>query len=315
MAMNPELEKQIGRQRDALLDMISTSLDELADEVASVWPDRELLNQLIMTVIKELPYCKYLYVMNTNALQISDNASHDGLLKEHYGRDRIDRPYMNVVVPAYGCLLSDSYISLAARRPSITAIQKVSYQGKTLGFIGADFDLRDLPLTRELYHEPATWQQIKGDPAIRGGLFSQTRTDSVLDKHIDDIMSLMLELITEHGVFHGKIHFSSSRATIWLLEDPYRYRLLDYEKLLDPDICFAYPVSEYPKDAIVPEENIEAIFSTMKKLRYADENIYLRSGSLNVFNGMVGLTFSCDGSHYIPYDEFLEKDLAFWFGQ
>ena len=312
--MNPDLQKQIDRQRDVLTDMVSMPLADLAEEAASVWPDRETLNQLIMKVIKELPYCKYLYVMNTNALQITDNASHEGLLTEHYGRDRSTRPYMDNVVPAFGCLLSESYISMAARRPSITAVQKVSYQGKTLGYIGADFDLRDLPLTRELYHEPTTWQQIKGDPAIRGSLFTQTRADSVLDKNIDDIMSLMMELITEHGVFHGKIHFSSSRATVWLIEDPYRYRLLDYETLLDPDICFAYPVQEYPADATVPEDKIEAIFNTMKELRYADENIYLRSGSLNIFNGMVGLTFSCDGSHYIPYDEFLEKDLAFWFG-
>lgn len=313
--MNPDLQRKIDRQRDALVGMISTPLGQLAEECSSVWPDRELLNQLLMTFINELPYSKYLYVMNTNALQISDNASHEGLLSEHYGRDRSDRPYMNDVIPAYACLLSESYISMAARRPSITAIQKVAYKGKTLGFIGVDFDLRDLPLTRELYDEPATWQQIKGDPAIRGGLFSQTRSDSILDQNIDDIMALMLELITEHGVFHGKIHFSSSRATIWLMEDPFRYRLLDYETLLDPDICFAYPVYDYPEHATVPEDKLEAIFKTMKALRYADENIYLRSGSINIFNGMVGLTFSCDGSHYIPYNEFLEKDLAFWFGR
>jgi hypothetical protein len=29
---------------------------------------------------------------------------------------------------------------------------------------------------------------------------------------------------------------------------------------------------------------------------------------------MVGLTFSCDGSHYMPMVEFLEKEQAFWFG-
>jgi hypothetical protein len=31
-----------------------------------------------------------------------------------------------------------------------------------------------------------------------------------------------------------------------------------------------------------------------------DENIDLRSGSLNIYNGIVGLNFSCDGSHYMP---------------
>ncbi len=50
------------------------------------------------------------------------------------------------------------------------------------------------------------------------------------------------------------------------------------------------------------------------KLRFADETIYLRSGSLNICNGMVSLNFSCDGTHYVPYDELLGKGLSFWLG-
>jgi hypothetical protein len=49
-------------------------------------------------------------------------------------------------------------------------------------------------------------------------------------------------------------------------------------------------------------------------LRFADETIYLRAASLNIVNGMVGLNFSCDGSHYMHYEEFLEKSMPFWFG-
>jgi hypothetical protein len=51
-----------------------------------------------------------------------------------------------------------------------------------------------------------------------------------------------------------------------------------------------------------------------RKLRFADDNVYLRAGSLNIINGMVGLNFSCDGSHYMPFDELLEKSTEFWFG-
>jgi len=43
-----------------------------------------------------------------------------------------------------------------------------------------------------------------------------------------------------------------------------------------------------------------------------DEMFYLRSGTLNIFNGVVGLTFSCDGSHYLPWEEFLNKGHDFW---
>ena len=53
------------------------------------------------------------------------------------------------------------------------------------------------------------------------------------------------------------------------------------------------------------------ILEQFQLLRFMDENIYLRSGSLNIFNGMIGLNFSCDGSHYMSYREFLEKDIQF----
>jgi hypothetical protein len=31
-------------------------------------------------------------------------------------------------------------------------------------------------------------------------------------------------------------------------------------------------------------------------------------------NGIVSLNFSCDGSHYMRWDEFLDKRLDFWLG-
>lgn len=133
-----------------------------------------------------------------------------------------------------------------------------------------------------------------------------------MDKHLDTIISVVEELMTDHGVFHVILHFSSSRAIIWLLDDPYRYRLLDIESIIDPNICLAYPHQPYPADAVVPVEKIRPILENFKQLRFMDEMFYLRSGTLNIFNGIVGLTFSCDGSHYISYDEFLNQEHAFW---
>ena len=155
---------------------------------------------------------------------------------------------------------------------------------------------------------------MKGDPSIRQGLFTQHRIESVIDTRIDDVLALMTELIIEHGVFHGKIHFSSNRGTIWLIDDPYSYRLLGIDELTDADICFVYPRRDYTDRAIVPVNKIATVLEGLKSLRFADETIYLRSGSLNVCNGMVGLNFSCDGSHYMHYEEFLEKDMNFWYG-
>lgn len=307
------LQESIARQREALVGILKKPLHDIAAACSKVWGNRQQLDEILKQALPTVPNCKFLYALDTNAIQISDNVSHTGLIEKDFARDRSDRPYMSEAVPSTDFLLSESYISLRARRPSLTAIQIVrDNKGTALGFIGADFDLRDLPLTRDLYEEPRYWRQIKGDPSIRGTVFHQTRIESLMDKHLDTIISVIDELMTNYGVFHVILHFSSSRAIIWLMNDPYRYRLLDIESLIDPDICLAYPRHDYPIDAVVKAEEIRSILEGFKQLRFMDEMFYLRSGTLNIFNAVVGLTFSCDGSHYIPYDEFLNQDHAFW---
>lgn len=309
---NAALEAGINRQREALVELLSQPLARTATLCGQVWPQRELLNQTLASALHELPYCMALYAMDTRGRQLCDNIEADGVYGAHFGRDRSGRPYMRSVVPASGFLLSEAYLSLRERRPTITAIQVIRRDGVVTGFLGADFDLRNLPLTRQLYEEPQHWRQLKGDPAIRSTVFQQRRIESELDRRIDDVLAMLEALMVNHGVFHGILHFSSNRATVWLVDDPYRYRLLDLAALVDPAICLVYPQREYPRDALVPAAQVRPVLQGLRELRFADESIYLRSGSLNIFNGMVALTFSCDGSHYMPYAEFLDRDMPFW---
>jgi hypothetical protein len=221
---------------------------------------------------------------------------------------------MREAVPSWGFLLSEAYLSLRANRPSITALQVVHRGDQVLGYVGVDFDLRDLPVTGERFEESGEWRQIKGDPAIRSGVFLQHRIESPMDRKIDVACAIIEELITERGMFQTVIHFSSSRATAWFMSDPYRYRMLDADALGRPDVCLLYPAHGYPDDALIPSDRIASIMRAMKKLRLTDETFYLRSASINIFNGMISLTFSCDGSHYMSWQEFLDKDESFWFG-
>jgi len=313
MSTPTTLAESVAHQRDVLANMLREPLAHAAQACSLAWPDRAALNAALMHALTTVPACKYMYALDTHAIQLSDNASREGLIDTDFGRDRSDRPYMREAVPNQGFLLTQAYISLRAKRPSLTAIQIVrSDAGQVLGFVGADFDLRDLPITAKLYDEPTYWRQIKGDPSIRGGVFLQSRVESQLDLNVDTVLGVMEELMTDHGVFHGKLHFSSSRATIWLVDDPYRYRLLDIDALTHPDTCLIYPHHDYPPSAVVPREKIRPVLDNLRALRFMDETFYLRSGSLNIFNGMVGLTFSCDGSHYLPWDEFLSKGYDFW---
>jgi hypothetical protein len=65
---------------------------------------------------------------------------------------------------------------------------------------------------------------------------------------------------------------------------------------------------------VIPRADIRRVLDTMQALRLADETVYLRMASINMFNGLVSLTFSCDGTHYMCHDELLQKDRVFWFG-
>ncbi|MDO9467587.1 MAG: hypothetical protein Q7J36_09820 [Thiobacillus sp.] len=313
MPSSTTLAESVAQQREALANLLREPLALAAEACSRAWPSRGGLNAALSHALTTMPACKYLYALDTRAIQLSDNISREGLIETDYGRDRSDRPYMREAVPNQGFLLTQAYISLRAKRPSLTAIQIVrDNDGQVLGFVGADFDLRDLPITAKLYDEPTYWRQIKGDPAIRSAVFHQTRVDSQMDLNLDTVIGVMEELMTDHGVFHGKLHFSSSRATMWLVDDPYRYRLLDIQALTDPDTCLIYPHVDYPANALVPKDKIRPVLDALRALRFMDETFYLRAGSLNIFNGMVGLTFSCDGSHYLPWDEFLSKGYDFW---
>jgi hypothetical protein len=304
----------IYRQREELARMLHEPLAQLAKQCVPVWGDRERLNAVLLEGFSSIPYCTYLYVLGTDAVQISDNVGTTGLRPGHYQRNRAERPYMQEPMPAWGFLLSDAYISLDGQRPSLTALQIVTSDTATLGCLGADFDLRRLPVTSTLYQEPGDWRQVKGDPAIRSTLFQQTRTESPLDRNMQMALSILEELLTERGIFQCQIHFSSSQAIIWTIDDPLRYRILDQEVLKDPDICLVYPPRAHPADAAIPRADVARILDGMRALRLVDTTIYLRTASLNIINGMVSLTFSCDGSHYMRYDEFLAKGTDFWTG-
>ncbi len=312
--MNNSWKDSIYRQREELAGMLREPIARLAERCAPAWGDHERLNAVLLDGFPTIPYCTYLYVVDTDRVQICDNISSAGVISGHYQRNRSDRPYMQEEIPAWGFLLSDAYISLSAQRPSLTALQVIAADGRTLGYLGADFDLRNLPVTSGLYQESGAWRQVKGDPAIRGKLFEQTRAESPMDQNMQQALSILDELLTERGIFQCQIHFSSSQAIIWTIDDPLRYRILDQDAIKDPNICLVYPSRHYPDDAEIPRTAIARILDSMRALRMADTTIYLRTASINIFNGMVSLTFSCDGSHYMRYDEFLSKGDDFWSG-
>jgi hypothetical protein len=313
--MSTSILVQVEKQRQVLKEFLYDNMHVLAQKCASVMHDSRALDDLLDEHVHKSSLCKYLWVLDHTAHQVTATVARGHRKEEQRGRDRAARPYMQRALKGDHFYLSEAYISRNRKRPSLTSVQTIVDQdGYTIGFLGADFDLRELPNTASLNLDRKGWQQMKGDPAIRGGLFAQQRVLSAMDEKIDDVMSLMQELMIAHGVFHAKFHFSSSRATVWLVDNPYDYQILNIDELTNASLCLAFPKCDYFERATVSEDKIPEVFTQFKKLRFADETIYLRSASLNIVNGKVGLNFSCDGSHYVPYEEFLLKDNNFWFG-
>ncbi len=313
------IQKSVQQQRKSLTKLLGNRLADFAAELTPLLNDPEKLNKHLKSAFDQLPFCKYIYVLDAEGVQISATLYHNGENRVDMGRDRSQRPYMkNLLKPGnenIECELSESYISKNKKRPSLTAIQVIKdAQDKRIGFLGVDYDLRELPRAEEIYEEPRQHRQIKGDPAIREGLFLQQRAESEMDRQLDSVMTILEELMLEHGVYHCQIHYSSSRVTVWHVDDPYTYRILTMKELSDVGISLAYPKRPYFERAVVPKQKIMEIFKQFSALRFADQTIYLRSGSLNLVNGFVGLNFSCDGTHYLVHDEFLGKGLDFWFG-
>lgn len=313
--MSSSILTQVSKQRLVLKEFLYDNMFVLARKCAPIMSDPQALDHLLNEHVNQSSLCKHLWVLDHTAHQLSATMARHHVIEEQRGRDRAARPYIQRALMGDSFYLSDAYISRNRKRPSLTSVQTIRDEADNIvGFLGADFDLRELPHTASLDFTQQGWQQLKGDPAIRGGLFSQQRVVSAMDEKMDDVLSLMEELMIVHGVFHAKLHFSSSRASVWLVDSPYNYRILNIDELTNPSLCLAFPRREYFDQAVVPEQKIIEVFAQFKKLRFTDETIYLRSASLNIVNQMVGLNFSCDGSHYVPYDEFLKKGSRFWFG-
>lgn len=303
----------IHNKKSALKNSSAPIMSEIAKQSAHVWQQEDGLDLILQDGIKKLGTCHMLYAVNTNGTLISSNIKHDQMDGQWKGRDLTGRPYLRDARPYEGYSMTSVYTSRHTLHPCITVMQAVRNGEKTLGFIAADYNIDNLSNGKSKKSSTNSWKQYKGDPAIRGTTFIQQREFSAMDESLSETMEALTEMMQNHGIFHCKIHFSSSRVSLWTVDDPFDYNIHTLEDIIDPERCLAYPVHPMHKRTCVTEEEIGLVFDLLKRLRNADEIIYLRSASFNIINGMVGLTFSCDGSHYIPYDEFLNMGSEFWF--
>jgi hypothetical protein len=155
---------------------------------------------------------------------------------------------------------------------------------------------------------PQRWLQIKGDPSVRAFLFEQQRVASLFDGSLDQVHALVAALLTRKGVFHAKVHYSSSQLTCWFARDPFCYEKFLKEEVLEKGFLDRFPDSDHAgRVPVIDGAGIDRVLGEFRRLRLTDETIYLRNAAMNLINGMINMSFSCDGTHYIDHKTFFEK--------
>jgi hypothetical protein len=293
---------------------VAGDIDAIADACLPLLNDADKLDELLKQVLPKLEHGARIYVSDHHYRQLSSNISHESVDSSCRGQDLSARPYLQATIPHKGLVLSNSYQDRRSAQSCITLVQAIQQDDKLFGLVIVDFNINELPMPNDIVRMVSNWRQFKGDPAIRDSLFRQKRISSHLDACIDEVHGIIRQLMTGHGVFHFKLHYSSSRVTLWLYDEPHHYRLHTVNDLLSGQVFDSYQAQDYPQDACVDISQLDPVLEQFAALRFADENIYLRSGSVNIINGMVGLNFSCDGSHYIPVQEFIDNSMDYWLG-
>ena len=307
--------ENVSQKKKFLASLLKSPLEQLSKGSMAVWHEADTLTATLKQSLCKLPHCQLLYAVNTDGRQVTDNITRTGPDNTWRGQNLAMRPYFNCNLPFKGMMLSATYISQRSMQPCITAMQAVRDGDRLLGFIAADFHLKDLPNLSTSPLQSGQWKLSSGDHTTGSALSLLQRNFSAMDENIDYLIYVMSTLLQDHGIFHCNLHFASDRCMLWSLDDPLRYRLHTVEELMNPELFLVYPKRNYDKSAVVDTDKIPVVFAQLKALRAADDITYLRSGSLNIMNGMVGLSLSCDGSQYMDVDEFLNRDLAYWVEQ
>lgn len=303
----------VGEQRRALTTLFEPAMLNLSKRCVTVWSDLDSLDEVLSRHFASIPHSHLIYAVDKFGKQISSNISANGIDTTCRDRDLSRRPYCVSLYPKRHFMLSSVYITQTTGRPCLSAVQPVIDDRQCfLGFVVADFDIRRLPLSITPAKSTSFLQPHHNQAPTRS--LQLRRVASAFDNNLSDIHGILSKLISEHGVFHCAVHYGSAHAMLWQMEEPFQYRLFDVEQLLDPDMYLTYSRLPYPDKALVSQREIQMVLEHFRILRLGDGSVYLRSGSINIMNGMVILSFSFEGSEYLPVSDFLNTDFSYWFG-
>ena len=148
----------------------------------------------------------------------------------------------------------------------------------------------------------------RGDPSVRAQLFEQQRAPSLFDESIDQLHVIVKELLDTQRRIPYQAPLLILPADLLVARDPFCYEKFVRETVLEAGIADRFPDADYAgRVSLLNAGEIEPALGEFKRLRLTDETIYLRNAAVNLINGMINMSFSCDGTHYIDHKTFFSK--------
>lgn len=162
----------------------------------------------------------------------------------------------------------------------------------------------DMQIIQSMYSDTG----IRNDHSAQHGDFKQYKSNH-FDDRLDDILKLCVELILNKGVYHLKIHFSSSQLVCWTFDNPYSYQVYTSEEIFSDNFMDLFAPLNTKLHSCIDKNKIIPILESFKYLRCGKEGSELRNASIHIINGYIGLTFSCDDTRYINFKNYILPDI------
>lgn len=152
----------LSNQKKCLAEQIEAPISNLAKLCEYDWQSAARVTELLAQEFHQVAHCLKLYAMNTDYIQIGASIIQNEVDMDANGFNHAAQPYISGDLPFRGLVLTSAYTGYESK-PLITVIQAVNHTGHLLGFVAADFDLRDLPAnTISANTIPSTGNNLKG---------------------------------------------------------------------------------------------------------------------------------------------------------
>jgi hypothetical protein len=188
---------------------------------------------------------------------------------------------------------------------------------------------------------------IKGDPSLRESALERPRYESVVDRHLTELVPCFEDLLVNRTVHRIQIGFNNGEIRLSTVLDPLSEEFHPAQRLLDASyVDRHFPTVDYAHkvDAIhglyrsigasgffgtlpdhlrhgfggyftnwqpLTRERIAQVISRLPLLR-AIPNFYVRNLSINIVKDAIHMQFNCDGTHIVSsrgFEQFLENNI------